>query len=90
MMDICRFKFSKGIGSELIESQIILAIATAEYAFDQAKVRSTAGYLVSKNKAVIDVSNDVGEYIVQIFTWLMIKQPGENKFTVERVKIKNN
>ena len=88
MDNIYRFKFDESIEKELIESQIALAIITAECIFGQAKVRLNAGYLVVKNKAVIDGASEVGEFIVQVFTGLMIRQVGEDKFSVERVKKK--
>ncbi|MFA5143961.1 MAG: hypothetical protein WC522_07360 [Candidatus Omnitrophota bacterium] len=83
-----KFKFKKGITKKLIESQIAIAVVTAECMFGQAKVRLNAGYVVSKNRAVIDVSNKVGEYIAQVFTGLITRQIGEDKFTVDRVKTK--
>jgi hypothetical protein len=32
-----------------------------------------------------DVCTEVGEHIAQVFTGLMIRQPGEDKFTVDKV-----
>lgn len=90
MADVCRFKFKDGIDSDLIESKIALAILAAEGVFGQAKVRLNAAYIVSRNKAAIDVSNDVGEHIAQVFTRFMSEEVGENKFIVERVKSKDS
>lgn len=89
MEDICRFKFKEGISSELIESKIALAILAAEGVFGQAKVRLNAAYIVSKNKAVIDVSNEVGEQIAQVFTRFISEEVGEKKFIVDRIKSKD-
>lgn len=86
MPDVCRFKFKRGMDRKTIEEQISLAIITAECTFGQAKVRLNAGYVISGNRAVIDVSSDVGEYIAQVFTGLMTRKFGEDRFTVERIK----
>ncbi len=83
-----KFKFKQDVSKKLIESQIAIAVVTAECMFGQAKVRLNAGYVVSKNRAVIDISNKVGESIAQVFTGLITRQIGEDKFTVDRVKTK--
>jgi len=85
MTDVCRFKFHEKIGKRNIEKQLARAIETAEYAFGQAKVRLHAAYLATNDKAVIDASSEVGEYIAQIFIGLMTRKIGEDKFTVERI-----
>ncbi len=89
MTDVCRFKFYEKIGKRNIEKQIARAIETAEYAFGQAKVRLHAAYLATNDKAVIDASSEVGEYIAQIFIGLMTRKIGEDKFTVERIRRSN-
>jgi selenophosphate synthase len=76
------------MSKEAIEERIALAIVTAECVFGQAKVRLHAGYTAADNKAVIDVSSDVGEHIAQVFTGLMIKHLGEESFTIERLPLK--
>lgn len=86
MPAVCKFKFRRGINKKIIEEEIALAIITAECTFGQAKVRLNAAYVASKNKAVIDVSSDVGEHIAQVFTGLMTRKFGEDKFTVEKIK----
>lgn len=89
MAEICRFKFMEGVSKELIEEQIALAIITAECTFGQARVRLHASYAASDGKAAIDVSSDVGEYIAQVFTGLMIRTVGEESFSVERIRKEN-
>ncbi|QAT17851.1 hypothetical protein BU251_08995 [Candidatus Velamenicoccus archaeovorus] len=89
MTDVCRFKFHEKIGKRNIEKQIARAIETAEYAFGQAKVRLHAAYLATNDKAVIDASSEVGEYIAQIFIGLMTRKVGEDKFSVERIRRSN-
>jgi hypothetical protein len=53
-------------------------------------VRLHAGYLATDDKAVIDASSEVGEYIAQIFIGLMTRKLGEDKFTVERIRRKED
>jgi len=87
---VCKFKFPNELDRETIETQLALAIISAECAFGQPRVRISAGYLISKEKpeVAIDVSTDVGEHIAQVFTGLMTRQLGEDQFTVERVRDK--
>jgi len=93
MPAVCRFKFPEGLDREIIETQLALAIIAAECTFGQPKVRISAAYCVSpgssdakkKPQVAIDVSTEVGEHIAQVFTGLMIRQLGEDKFTVDRV-----
>lgn len=90
MNEVCRFKFKSGINKEIIEEQIALAIISAESVFGQPRVRLCAGYAVSGNKAVIDISSGIGEHVAEVFTGLMIRKVGENSFTVERIKRKDD
>jgi hypothetical protein len=86
MSEVCKFKFKNDIKKSSIENQIALAIITAECTFGQARVRLHASYAVSDGQAVIDVSNEVGENIAQVFTGLMIKSIGEENFSVEKIR----
>ena len=98
MPTVCRFEFPDEIEREIIETQLALAIIAAECTFGQPKVRLNAAYCVSpasrvesekkKSKVVIDVSTEVGEHIAEVFTGLMTRQLGEEKFTVDRVRDK--
>jgi hypothetical protein len=87
MADVCRFKFPEDLGRETVEAQLALAIIATECAFGQPKVRISAGYCFSKDRPelVIDVGTEVGEHIAQVFTGLMTRQIGEDKFIVDRV-----
>ncbi len=95
MSSVCRFKFTKEIEREIIEKQLALAIISTECTFGRPKVRMNASYyILPKNKiesvkdevkVVIDVSNGIGEHIAQLFTGLIIRQFGEDKFVVDRV-----
>jgi len=90
MSEVCRFKFREGISKAMIEEQITTAIITAECNFGQARVRLHASYAASDGKAIIDVSSDVGEHIAQVFTGLMIRKIGEENFTVDRLRKKDD
>jgi hypothetical protein len=93
MPAVCRFKFPEGLDREIIETQLALAIIAAECTYGQPKVSISAAYCVStvstdakkKPQVAIDVCTEVGEHIAQVFTGLMIRQPGEDKFTVDKV-----
>jgi hypothetical protein len=92
---VCRFKFPEGLDRQAIEAQFALAIVAAECAFGQARVRISGAYCISGPdvsvdghkgiQVAIDASTEVGEHIAQVFTGLMIRQLGEDKFTVDRV-----
>ena len=86
MLTVCRFKFPEEIDREIIETQLALAIISAESTFGQPRVRISAAYFISREKPqiAIDVSTKVGEHIAQVFTGLMIRQLGEDKFTLRR------
>jgi hypothetical protein len=88
MSEIIKFKFPEAVDTEIIENQLALAIVATECTFGQPKVRVNAAYYLSKDKpaVVIDVSTEVGEHIAQLFTGLMIRQLGEDKFTLERIQ----
>jgi hypothetical protein len=90
MSPVCRFKFPDDVDRDIIETQLALAIISAECAFGQPKVRICAAYCISKEKpqVAIDVSTEVGEHIAQVFTGLIVRQLGEDKFTVDRVRDK--
>jgi len=87
MREVCRFRFPEGLDAEIVEAQLGLAIIAAESAFGHAKVRINAAYCISgeKRQVVIDVSSPVGEHIAEVFTGLMMRQLGEEGFTVRRV-----
>ncbi len=92
MPTVYRFKFPEGLDREFMETQLALAVIASECAYGQSKVRISAAYCVSREKpqVVIDVSTKVGEHIAQVFTSLMIRQLGEDKFMVDRVRRRND
>ena len=85
-MKVCRFKLNEKLSRERMDELVAFAVISAECTFGQAKVRLNASYLTTDSKAVIDVSSPVGEHIAEIFTGLLIRDYGEESFTVERVR----
>jgi hypothetical protein len=69
-----------------MEAHLALAVIAAECTFGKPKVRLSAAYCLAKEKPhiVIDVSTEVGEHIAQIFAGLMMRQLGEEAFSVDR------
>ncbi|HPM42526.1 MAG TPA: hypothetical protein PLV52_01700 [Candidatus Omnitrophota bacterium] len=80
-----KFEFDKGIKAKLIENKVHLAIRSAEHAFGKPRVRLSVRYAVRKNKAIIHVWNEIGEYIVRVFVGFMGEEVGENGFKFEPV-----
>jgi hypothetical protein len=89
MKTVCRFNFPSGTTSEFIEASIASAIFNAECVFGKARVRiSGIAFYVPEDspQCVIDVSNEVGEHVAQVFTGIMINTIGEEKFRVKRIE----
>lgn len=90
MKVVCRFTFTEGTAHELIEGAIAEAIFNAECLFGKPRVRiSGVAYYISdppKDQCAIDVSNEVGEHVAQVFTGIMMKTLGEEKFRVTRIE----
>jgi hypothetical protein len=87
MATVCRFKFPEDIDGGTIEGHLALAILAAECTFGKPRVRISAAYRLSEEKSqlAIDVSTEVGEHIAQVFTGLVIRELGEESFTVDRM-----
>ena len=88
MKSVCRFTFAIEVDREAVEAQLALTIVVAECMFGQARVRLGAAYLMSEDgrRLALDVSSEVGEYITQLFTGLLIREMGEESFSVERIQ----
>ena len=84
---VCRFKFAEGTDSVAVESQMTLAIIVAEVMFGRARVRLGVSYYMPEGgrQAVVDTSDEVGQYVARLFTGLLIRRIGEESFVVERV-----
>lgn len=86
MKYVCKFEFDKSIDSKLIEEEIIESILTTEDVFGEAKTKLSASYLVSDHKAVLDVSNEVGEHIFSVLTGRLNRKIGREHYSFERVR----
>ena len=85
MGEIGKFSFKKDVPAELIESRLALAILAAEGVHGEEKVNvKDIGYIEAGNRAVVDVSCEIGEHVAQIFMRFMTKEVGRKKFSYER------
>ena len=86
MGEVGRFSFKKDVSAELIENRLMLAILAAEGIHGEEKVSvKDIGYIEAGNRAVVDVSCEVGEHVAQIFMRFMTKEIGRKRFIYERV-----
>lgn len=83
MKKIFIFRFEEGVDKQLVEHLIAESIRTAEHYYGKPLVRLKVAYLVSKNNAVINVIDDVGEFVLRIFTGNVSDEIGDSHFTVE-------
>jgi len=79
------FKFDKTISDAVVDRLITMSIAAAEQVFGKTKIRLAVTYSVLDNQAVLKVSDDVGQHIVESFTRRVEEEFGEDKFTVRQV-----
>ena len=89
MKTVCKFKLPNGTSREFIEASIAQALFNAECVFGKPRLRvSGVAYYVPDDspQCVIDISNEVGEHVAQVFTGIMINALGEEKFQVRRIQ----
>ncbi len=89
MKYVCKFTFDDSIDSKFIEREIIKSILTTEDVFGRAKVQLSASYLVSENRAVIDVSHEIGEHVFSVFTGRLNRMIGPGRYSFQRVPANN-
>ena len=89
MKYVCKFEFDKSVDASFIEREIIESILTTEDVFGQARVQLSTSYLVSENKAVIDVSNEIGEHIFSVLTGRLNRAIGRDQYSFQRVPANN-
>jgi len=85
MKYVCKFDFKRHVDSGFIEKELIESILTTEDVFGRARVQLSASYLVADNKAVIDVSNEIGEHIFSVFTGRLNRKIGSDQYSFQRV-----
>ena len=85
MSEICRFEFDKKIDKRLIKDQMNIAIKAARGLFGKARVKVDAAYISAGHRAVIDLSDEVGETIAMVFIECVDEMFGEKSYLMERV-----
>jgi hypothetical protein len=89
MRAVCSFRFPENTKREVIEAGIVSAIFNAECVFGKPRVRvSGVAYYIAEDspRCVIDVSNEVGEHVAQVFTGFMMSALAEENFEVKRLQ----
>lgn len=85
MKYVCKFQFHKSVDSRFIEKEIAESILTTEDVFGQPRVQLSLSYLVSDNKAVIDVSDEIGEHVFSVFIGRLNREIGRERYSFQRV-----
>jgi hypothetical protein len=89
---VFRFSFSADVALDEAEMTLQLATFSAEGMYGVAQVRLDFGYHVDADHRLIliDASTEVGATVAHIFTGLLLREFGEDSFTVERVHSNQN
>ena len=84
---VYRFQFLEGVSLQSVENSLILALIAVQGLHGRAQVRLDASFLLEEKKraCVIDVSTDVGKDLARIFTGFLVREFGEERFSVEKV-----
>lgn len=88
MKTVVRFELGPETKRERVEELLALAIVVAECLHGKARVRLGTGYLFSDDgrQLVLDATSEVGEYVAELFTGLLIREIGEEAFSVQRAE----
>jgi hypothetical protein len=88
MSTVLRFSFNEASLKDEIESDIALAIFTAECVYGRPRVRMEARYVVDEDGAtcVLGVDGEAGEAAARVFTGLTSARVGERSFSVRRLQ----
>lgn len=80
------YAFAEGISLAEVQDSLILATFCAEGLHGRARVRLDAGFHLDEGRraCVVDASTPVGQTVAQIFTGLLIREFGDDAFSVER------
>ena len=86
MGKVLRFRFDKAADKEALETDVVLAIFTAECVYGRPRVRMEISYLVAEDGAtcVLEVSGESGEMVSRVLAGLVAVRLGEEGFSVER------
>jgi hypothetical protein len=85
---VYRFTFDKEIALTDAEATLHLAMIAAEGLFGNAIVRMDVSFEADQagRSLTVDGTTPVGAAVVRMFTSLMLREFGEDAFTVRRVK----
>ena len=84
---VFRFTFSSDVPLDEAEATLQLAIFAVEGLFGTARVRLDFAYHIDTDHrmVVVDGSKEVGAMVVQVFAGLLLREFGEDAFSIERV-----
>jgi len=84
---IYRYTFRNHTPLDEVEASLLLAILAAEGVHGEAQVRLDAGYFLDEKHRVlvVDARTDVGVTVAQIFTSFLLREFGDDAFSIERV-----
>jgi hypothetical protein len=85
--DVYRYTFGKQTPLSEVRDSLLMAIFSAEGLHGRARVRLDAAFNVDEARKTcdVDVETPVGQSIVQIFTGLLVREFGDDAFSVERL-----
>jgi len=85
---VYRFTFDKGVALTDAEATLHLAMIAAEGLFSGALVRMDVTFAVDEPRRglTVDGSTAVGSAVIRMFTSLLLREFGEDAFTVRRVE----
>ena len=86
--NIYRYRLGEAISLAEVRDSLAMSIFAAEGIHGQAQVRLDAGYVMDEDArvCVVDAGTPVGLTVAQVFTGLLVRQFGDDAFTVERVE----
>jgi len=81
-----RYTFDPSARMQEVEEALLLAALAVESLYGQSRVRMDAAYCLNAEKrtCVIDAATQVGRDICRIFTGFVIREFGEQAFSVRR------
>jgi len=84
---VYRYRFTRSVSMQEVEQSLLLAILAVECLHGASPVRLDARYSLTEEKraCVIDATTGVGEDLNRIFTGFVIKEFGEDAFSVRRI-----
>jgi hypothetical protein len=84
---VYRYQFSANVPVADIESTWVLTVLSCECLYSEARVRLEATHSLDAERRmmVIDASTKVGRTINQVFAGLMLREFGNDAFSVERL-----